>query len=125
MKSAKKTLLMVFFIIISIFLVNSFTNHVLADDYSIDYKHFTVEENIDSRVGTLGSNLSTTLIVGGAIISVIAIMILGLKYIFAGATEKAEYMKHMLPIMVGIILMGGIVSIVGLLYKIGASFNIN
>lgn len=50
-------------------------------------------------------------------------MIIGLKFIIASTTEKAEYKKHMMPIVIGIFIIASISSIVTIFANIGESFN--
>lgn len=59
----------------------------------------------------------------GIVVSVISLMILGLKFIMASATEKAEYKKHLVPIVVGISMIVFIFSIIGALNSLGDSIN--
>ena len=53
----------------------------------------------------VGSNIVSILRVVGMVISIIIIMILGIKYMMGSAEEKAEYKKNFVPFIVGAILL--------------------
>lgn len=84
----------------------------------------TQPEGIDGTTVTKYTNkvigpLSTF----GIIVSVIGLMILGLKYITAGVTEKADYKKSLMPVVIGICMIVFIFSILGILNTLGDSIN--
>ncbi len=51
----------------------------------------------------------------GIVVSVISIMILGIKYMIGSVDEKAEYKKTMFPIVIGIILITSIITIINII----------
>ena len=96
-KIVKKLLFIVILLAVPFIIVST---NVYAD---IDPKTYTPSGSIDSEtVVKYGSNIYQTLGLIGIIVSVVALMILGLKFILASTTEKAEYKKSMLPIVIGI-----------------------
>ena len=119
MKKIVKKLLFVAILLAVPFIIVS--TNVYAD---IDPKTYTPSGSIDSEtVVKYGSNIYQTLGLIGIIVSVVALMILGLKFILASTTEKAEYKKSMLPIVIGIFLMASICGIVSFLGTIGEDIN--
>lgn len=52
----------------------------------------------------------------GSGISIIAIIILGIKYMFGSVEEKAEYKKTLLPYFIGAIFVFGATTISGIVY---------
>lgn len=54
----------------------------------------------------------------GTVISVLAIMILGIKYMVGSVEQRAEYKKTMMPIIIGIIMLFTTTTIVKTIYNI-------
>ena len=65
----------------------------------------------------------TILQVAGSGIAVIAVTMLGGKYIMASPSEKAETKKLILPKIIGCVLVFGAVNIVATIVKFGEIFN--
>ena len=96
-------------------------NYVYAD---INPNTYSPDGNVErSIVINYGSKISQTLTLFGIIVAVIALMILGLKFILASTTEKAEYKKFLLPVVIGIFIIASITGIVTLLANIGDNIN--
>lgn len=56
---------------------------------------------------TIGQNIITTIRNAAMIVSVVVLMILGVKYMAGSAEEKASYKKTMMPYVIGAILVFG------------------
>ena len=54
----------------------------------------------------------------GSIISVLVLVILGIKYMMGSAEEKAEYKKTMIPYLIGAILVFAASNIAGVMYNV-------
>ena len=61
----------------------------------------------------------------GSIISVIALAVIGIKYMVGSVEEKAEYKKTMLPYIIGAVLVFASSNLVSILYNIGQDINNN
>ncbi len=59
----------------------------------------------DTTYQTVGQKIIGIIQVVGIIISVICLMVLGIKYMMGSAEEKAEYKKTFIPYLVGAILL--------------------
>ena len=59
----------------------------------------------------------------GVATSVITLMFMGFKYMFASVEEKADYKKSMLPWLIGIILLFSATTIPNLLFNIGKNID--
>ena len=59
----------------------------------------------------------------GVVISVVTLMIIGIKYMFGSVEEKAEYKKTATMYLLGALLVFGVTTIPNILYKIGTSIN--
>ena len=67
------------------------------------------------QVTELGNQIIGIVQVVGTIVAVVALLILGIKYMMGSAEEKAEYKKVMLPYVIGLILLFAGVNIVAML----------
>ena len=61
----------------------------------------------DDTYVNVGNSVIGIIQVVGIIISVVCLMVLGIKYMMGSASEKAEYKKTMIPYLVGAILIFG------------------
>ena len=66
------------------------------------------------------NNIITIIVNLGLIVSVITLMILGIKYMIGSVEEKAEYKKSMIPYLIGAILLLLASSIVALISNLVA-----
>jgi trbC/VIRB2 family len=75
----------------------------------------------NSNLTDTGNGIITVLTVIGTVISVIVLIILGLKYMMGSVEERAEYKKTMMPYVIGAALVFAASAIAGMIY----SFAIN
>ena len=61
--------------------------------------------NGSDKLFSIGSGIASTIRIVGIIISIIVLMVLGIKYMMGSAEEKAEYKKTFIPYLVGAILL--------------------
>ena len=61
--------------------------------------------------------------VAGTGISVVSITILGIKYMLATASERADLKKQAVPIIIGCVILFASVNIAGIIADVGDSFN--
>ena len=59
----------------------------------------------------------------GIIVSIIAMMALGIKYMIGSVEQRAEYKKTMMPMIIGIILIFSVCSILQLVYPMIDTLN--
>ena len=68
------------------------------------------------------NNLANTLIsafsVAGSAISVIVLVVIGIKYMLGSADEKAQYKKSLMPYIIGCALVFAASTIAGIIYKL-------
>ena len=74
-----------------------------------------------TEVKTLGGKLMGVLQTVGVVISVIILIVLGIKYMMGSAEEKAEYKKTMIPYLVGAILIFSASTIANVVYQFATS----
>lgn len=82
------------------------------------YKSVTLSDaELKQRIG----NILGTINIFGMVVSVVALMIIGIKYMIGSIEEKAEYKKVMTIYLLGAILIFSLTTIPNILYKIGTS----
>lgn len=111
MKSNHKKLIIGFiiFIISIIFMVSyvqAFTFE--ADDYA---PFDTTMVTGATRLESLANKIVGVIQVIGTIVSVIALIVIGIKYIMGSVEEKAEYKQTLKPYLIGAIMLFGITNI--------------
>ena len=119
----KKAMRLVILIISALCIFSLITpKYAFAD---IDTDSFSVDSNgVDGNTVTKYTNKALGILsVVAIIVSVIAFMILGLKFIIGSATEKADYKKTLVPVLIGIFIIVFITSIVGVFVDFGDSIN--
>jgi type IV secretory pathway VirB2 component (pilin) len=68
------------------------------------------------KINDLGNQIITILTTIGVVISVIILIVLGLKYMMGSAEEKAEYKKTMMPYIIGAACIFAASAIAGIIY---------
>lgn len=79
------------------------------------------EDNDNGAIMTMGGKVLGIINIVGVVVSVIVLMIIGIKYMLGSIEEKAEYKKSMTGYVIGAIMLFGITTIANILYKIGTS----
>lgn len=108
------------FVFICMFFLNLFSNNVYAalTDQQIDPKTYqtdagTIDETTKNSAGKIIGAVQAI----GTIVSVLALVLLGIKFMLGSAEEKADYQQWMGYYIVGAILVFGIVNISAVIYK--------
>lgn len=110
-----------FFIILTIFMVCIlFTNLVQASTFDPDYYEPKSTTNVinASQLETLGNKIIGVVQVIGSAISVIALVIIGIKYVLGSVEEKAEYKQTLKPYLIGAVLLFGITNLLAIIQNI-------
>ena len=68
------------------------------------------------------NNFIAVIQVVGSRASVVALIIIGIRYMYSSVEEKAEYKKTMLGYIIGSALVFSIVNILGVIYDVATSF---
>lgn len=115
----KKHLKLIYPIIVCIIAINIFSINSLAAIKVDDYKPDELGADIEAvRMGNI--------IVGGfqaigSIVSVLALVIIGIKYMMGSVEEKAEYKTKMIYYIIGAILVFAISNISVMLYNFAST----
>ena len=115
LKIASAILLMIILICISI---NSFAD----DDLDFNPKDVVPNGNVkgSEQIKTVGSTVVGILQTVGIVLSVVVLIVLGIKYMMGSAEEKAEYKKSFIPLIIGIAVVFGATYIAQLIFSIAA-----
>ncbi len=97
----------VVYTILMVLILVSVANTVFADSSSlIDPGKLTGEgASGGTQIESLGNQIIGIVTMIGIVISVLVLVILGIKYMIGSAQEKAEYKKTMIPYVIGAILV--------------------
>ena len=95
---SKKTMKILSVLLMAIMMI-TFSTSVFA----ITPMNMTGNENVQgsNEIATAGNAIIGVLRTVGIVISVVVLIIIGLKYMMGSAEEKAEYKKTLLPYLVG------------------------
>lgn len=74
-------------------------------------------EQIES-LNTIGNKTITVISTIGSVISVIVIIVIGLKYMIGSVEEKAEYKKTLMPFLIGALFVFAASTIASIIYNI-------
>ncbi|MCI8412449.1 MAG: hypothetical protein HFJ40_08570 [Clostridia bacterium] len=116
-KRKKLEIILVVIMLISIIFNISISNVVFATDFNTEkYKPNSTDQVSDAgKLENIGNIIIGTVRTVGSLISVIVLIILGIKYIMGSAEEKAEYKKTMMPYVIGALLVFGITNLLAIL----------
>jgi len=81
------------------------------------YKPNPQNEN-GNRLYKMGKKVLAIINIAGVVVSVIALCIIGLRYIIGSTEEKAKYKEILIPYIIGIFILGGGTTIVNIIYNL-------
>jgi len=122
----KKTIKFIVLIISVLCIFSLITpKYTFADIDTGSFNPYDIDKNgVDQKTVTkYANNVYSILYIVAIVISVITLMILGLKYIIGSATDKADYKKTLIPVLIGIFIVACITSILGVIASFGGSIN--
>lgn len=93
-----KKLVKIFSILLIVIMLSSIALNVFA----LSPSEITADKSTSTEsIKTVGNKIVGVLQAVGVILSVIVLIVLGIKYMMGSAEEKAEYKKTMIPYIVG------------------------
>lgn len=116
--SRKKITNIVLIVIILLLTLIVMPNIVKADINPNDYKPGAIDTKDTQQAINIASSITGVLAVIGTITAVVALMIIGIKYMISSASERAEYKQTMLQYLIGALLVFGITQVLNLIVKI-------
>ena len=94
------------------------TNVLAATGTSVTPNNITGNSGIDvGGITKIGNDIVTILSTIGIVVSVIVLVVLGIKYMMGSAEEKAEYKKTLMPYVIGAGLVFAASSIATVVYN--------
>ncbi len=110
---------LIIMIILLVALIIPINACVMASDVGLgDLSNYAKEqgssEKFTDMVGTILGVVQTV----GSVISIICLIVLGIKYMMGSVEEKANYKKTLLPYVLGAIMVLGISNFINVIYKI-------
>lgn len=122
MNKNKKRLIvgLIIFILCILFIISQ----VQAADFDPNnYKPDSTSSVIGAtRLENIGNRIIGIVQVIGSISSVIALILIGIKYVMGSVEEKAEYKKTLKPYLIGAIMVFGITNLLGIIQNIVIGF---
>ena len=103
------------FIVLTIFIFTIILN--IGNIYAFSVTDLTGTTFSNSTVKGVGNSLITIITTIGIVVSVIVLIILGLKYMVGSVEEKATYKKTLLPYVIGATLVFAASAIAGIIYS--------
>lgn len=116
----KKTLKLIskYMFIFLIIMMISIPN-IYAADKMISADDYKPTEGTDlGRMGEIGDTIIGGIQLVGSILSVIILIIIGIRFIMGSAEEKAEYKKSLMPYLIGAIMLFSISTFLGIIKAI-------
>ena len=110
-------ILLMIFVTLMCFSNTAFAIDAASNPEAFKPKDIGSETELQKRAGTTLGVIN----VCGAVISVITLMVIGIKYMLGSVEEKAEYKKSMGLYILGAALLFSITTIANILYKIGSN----
>lgn len=109
-------LLMLFILVVFFIFNNSYATSIpgLGNLSEYNAKGVSPSPNFNTKV----NNVINVIRVVGSLVSVIVLVVLGIKYMFGSVEERAEYKETMKPYLIGAILVFGITNVTGILYNL-------
>ena len=90
----------------------------VGEIFAFSVSDLTGTQVSNSDLRGLGNSIVTILTTIGSVVSVIVLIILGIKYMTGSVEEKAEYKKTMMPYVIGAALVFAASTIAGIIYGI-------
>lgn len=113
----RKKIITIVFLLIVLFMC---TINTYAADLTIDpddYKPNDININDIQEIINMSSIIVTAIRTIGATISVVVLLVLGIKYMMGSVEERADYKKSMIPYVVGTFIFFGITQFLAIIIQ--------
>ena len=119
MKSKIVKIILLFASILMIF--SSFNVYAIKDPLEDPNSYKPGNGPEETKLLELGGHILGVINTVGVVLSVVILMIIGIKYMLGSVEEKAEYKKTMIGYVIGAMLLFGITTIANILYTIAGN----
>ena len=97
------------------------TNTTGPIDPTEDPNWYAPSEENSTQLSDIGKTILAVINVVGVVVAVISLSIIGLRYMFGSIEERANYKETMVPYIIGLVMLGGITTIVNIIYNIASN----
>lgn len=112
----KKIMKVLSILVVAVMLVSVSATVFAADFDSVkDAMNTKAQSTDNTKITDVGGSIMGILQTIGIVLSIIILIVLGIKYMMGSAEEKAEYKKTMIPYVVGAILIFAASSLAGVI----------
>ena len=119
MKTKKIVAIIILLLIITMSSITTVNATINPDDYRPD--GLTASDY--QKPFEFARKILTALVTLGIVVSFVAIIYLGIKYMVGSVEEKAEYKKTMIPIIVGMIMLICTSTFISIIYSVVSQLN--
>lgn len=119
--SIKVFLMLILFVMIFYTFNNGFVDAADTDFNPDDW--LPHDGSGDAKLLSIGNKIMGPIQLIGSLVSVVTIMIIGIKYMLGSVEEKAQYKETLGPYFLGAVLVFGITNVVSIIYDVASSFN--
>ncbi len=111
------------FILITIFCFFSNKYVCAASDGKFNPDDYKVDTSLDgdTKIKEIGNKIIGPVSLIGSLVSVMAIIIIGIKYMLGSVEEKAQYKETLGPYFIGAVLVFGIITVLSIVRTIASS----
>lgn len=121
-KKAIKIITIISFLIM-IIVIASFNYNVFGFDPNLYKPDSKVEATGADTVESIANRVIGPIRIIANIISIVMLVVIGIKYILGSIEERAEYKKTMKPYLIGAVIVFGITNLLGVLIAVIETFN--
>lgn len=115
MKKIGKKLLILLTIIFFIFMLN------IGNTFAFSVTDLTGTQVSNPEAKGIGNSIITILTTIGSVVSVIVLILIGLKYMMGSIEEKAQYKKSLMPYVIGATLVFAASTLAGIIYNLAGN----
>lgn len=93
--------------------------------FALEPGNIKAKDNVtgSTQIENVGNSIVGILQTVGIVLSVVVLIVLGIKYMMGSAEEKAEYKKTMIPYIIGAVLIFGATTIANAVYNFANGLN--
>ena len=110
----KKNKLFFIFVIVAIIIISLMT---VSYGFGVNDIKGT-RTGADNDLNKVGNDIIKIITTVGSILSVIVLVIMGIKYMMGSVEEKAEYKKTMMPYVIGFVILFAASTIASVIYNV-------
>lgn len=113
----KKSIKIIATLLLAVMIISMFSTVFAADSKSAVTDPGSLSGTGTDKFDSIGKKIIGMVQAIGSIVSVLILVVLGIKYMMGSAEEKAEYKKTMIPYLIGAILIFAASNIASMIYS--------